>query len=66
MKNMKNSKLYKTLYADTAMKQIEEKNYPEALKEYKDNLLIVGINYDKKTRKHECRIQAVPGPVKFI
>lgn len=25
MKNMKNSKLYKTLYADTAMKQIEGK-----------------------------------------
>ncbi len=44
-------------YADTALKQIEEKNYPEALKDYKDNLLLVGINYDKKTRKHECRIR---------
>lgn len=42
--------------ADTAIKQIYEKNYPTGLKDYLDNLLIVGINYDKKTKKHECKI----------
>ncbi len=42
--------------ADTAIKQIGEKEYPNSLKDYKDNLLLIGINYDRKTRKHECRI----------
>ena len=42
--------------ADTALKQIEDKRYPKGLEEYKDNLLLVGINYDKATRKHECVI----------
>ena len=43
--------------ADTAIQQILEKNYPEGLSEYKDNLLLIGINYDKKTRKHTCIIE---------
>jgi hypothetical protein len=36
---------------------IKEKNYPSILQEYKDNLLLVGINYDEKTKKHQCRIE---------
>ena len=43
--------------ADTALKQIEEKNYPAGLSEYKNNMLLVGIDYDRDTRKHECRIE---------
>ena len=31
--------------------------YPNALKEYAGNMLLVGINYDKKSKKHECRIE---------
>lgn len=43
--------------ASSALKQIYDKNYSSGLLEYKDNLLLVGINYDKKTRKHECEIR---------
>lgn len=43
--------------AETAITQIRDKNYPEALKDYKNNLLLIGINYDKKTKKHQCRIE---------
>ena len=43
--------------ADTALTQIHEKNYPAGLEEYKDNMLLVGISYDRETRKHECRIE---------
>ena len=29
----------------------------EALAEYKGNLLLVGINYDKEKKKHSCIIE---------
>ena len=41
----------------TAIDQIKEKKYPKGLEKYKDNLLIVGISYDKKTKKHTCHIE---------
>ena len=44
---------------NTAINQIKNNEYPEVLSEYKDNLLLVGINYDKKTKNHECRIDKV-------
>ncbi|MCR5103556.1 MAG: ATP-binding protein [Eubacterium sp.] len=40
--------------ADTAIKQIKDKNYPEVFNSYKGEVLLVGINYDKNTRKHDC------------
>lgn len=43
--------------AEGAIAQIKEKRYLESLKEYKGNLLLVGINYDKKTKKHTCVIE---------
>ena len=43
--------------AEGAISQIKDKGYVEALKEYKGDLLLVGINYDKKTRVHQCRIE---------
>jgi hypothetical protein len=43
--------------AQGAIDQIKEKNYPSKLQEYKDNLLLVGINYDDITKKHECIIE---------
>ncbi len=43
--------------AESAIDQIREKKYPDSIKEYTDNILLVGINYDKKTKKHECRIE---------
>ena len=42
---------------NTAIDQIKEKKYPKGLEKYKDNLLIVGISYDKKTKKHTCHIK---------
>ena len=42
---------------ETALTQIKEKKYPKGLEKYKDNLLIVGISYDKKTKKHTCHIE---------
>ena len=43
--------------ADTAIKQIKNKNYPKAFENYLDNLLLVGVNYDKNTKVHECVIE---------
>lgn len=44
--------------ASGAIKQIKEKHYGEALKDYQGNLLLVGINYNKHTKKHECIIES--------
>ena len=43
--------------AEGAIRQIKEKNYINALKEYKGNLLLAGINYDKDSKKHSCVIE---------
>ena len=43
--------------AEGAIKQIKEKEYCRSLEEYKGNLLLVGINYDKKTQVHTCKIE---------
>ncbi len=43
--------------ADTAIKQIKEKKYPASLQSYADDILLVGINYDKRTKQHSCKIE---------
>ncbi|MBO4698557.1 AAA family ATPase [bacterium] len=43
--------------ADTAIKQIKNRNYPKVFENYLDNLLLVGVNYDKTTKVHECVIE---------
>ncbi|MGN0485516.1 MAG: AAA family ATPase [Lachnospiraceae bacterium] len=43
--------------AEGAIAQIKEKRYPEKLKEYHGNLLLVGINYEKDSKKHSCVIE---------
>ncbi len=43
--------------AITAINQIKEKNYPETVRKYTGNIMLVGINYDKKTKKHSCIIE---------
>jgi len=43
--------------ADTAIDQIKRKNYPAKVLEYTDNLLLVGINYDRQTKQHKCHIE---------
>ena len=39
-----------------AIDQIMERNYPDGLDEYKDNMILCGISYHKKSKKHTCRI----------
>ena len=40
-----------------ALKQIQEKEYCRSLEDYQGNLLLVGIDYDKKTKEHQCVIE---------
>ena len=43
--------------ADTAISQIKLKNYPEKLADYTGDVLLVGINYDKESKQHTCKIE---------
>ena len=43
--------------AEGAIDQIKNKNYPSMLEEYQNNLLLVGINYDKASKVYECQIE---------
>ena len=40
-----------------AINQIKKKEYCQSLEEYKGNILLVGVNYNKKTKVHECMIE---------
>ena len=42
-----------------ALVQIKNKEYCRSLEEYQGNLILVGVNYDKKTKEHECVIEKV-------
>lgn len=43
--------------AETALQQIKEKQYTQAVERYTGEILLVGINYDRKSRKHQCVIE---------
>ena len=43
--------------SESALNQIREKNYFSSLEHYSGKLLFVGINYDEKTKLHECKIE---------
>jgi hypothetical protein len=43
--------------ADTAIDQILRKQYPAKVAEYCGELLLVGINYDKNLKTHQCKIE---------
>lgn len=43
--------------AQTAIRQIREKEYAGALAGYAGEVLLVGVSYDKKTRQHEAVIE---------
>lgn len=43
--------------AETALNQIKEQKYPESLEQYTGDILLVGINYDKKEKRHRCVIE---------
>ena len=43
--------------AEGAIAQMKDKKYIKALEEYKGNMLLVGVNYDKESKKHQCVIE---------
>lgn len=43
--------------AKTAIQQIKERKYSHIFGEYTGDILLVGISYDKKSKKHECVIE---------
>ena len=43
--------------AQSAITQIKEKNYLQFFKDYKAEVLLVGINYSKDTKTHQCIIE---------
>ena len=43
--------------AETALDQIKRQHYPASIASYTGDILLVGVNYDKKTKVHECRIE---------
>ena len=43
--------------AQTAMKQMKEKKYPMSVQNYTGDILLVGINYDRDSKKHQCLIE---------
>ena len=44
---------------EEAIQQIKEKKYAESLKDYIGEKLLVGISYDKKTKKHYVKIEEI-------
>ena len=45
--------------ADTAITQIHEKRYAGKLQKYVGEVVLVGINYDKKSKLHDCKIERI-------
>lgn len=43
--------------AKVALEQIKERDYVSRVKEHTDNILLIGINYDSKTKQHTCSIE---------
>jgi hypothetical protein len=42
---------------ESALAQIKERRYVEALDDYRGKVLLVGVNYDKDTKEHTCVIE---------
>ena len=43
--------------ADTAIDQIHRRQYPAKVAQYTNNMLLVGVSYDKETKTHSCIIE---------
>ena len=43
--------------AQTALLQIKNKKYPSSVMNYTGDILLVGINYDKDNKEHQCIIE---------
>ena len=49
--------LKKDASSKIALEQIKDRDYVSRVKEYTDNILLIGINYDSKTKQHSCTIE---------
>ncbi|MDD6827889.1 MAG: PD-(D/E)XK nuclease domain-containing protein [Oscillospiraceae bacterium] len=45
--------------AEGALKQIKDRNYTDKLMAFSGEILLVGINYDKESKEHECVIEKI-------
>ena len=43
--------------AKGARTQIKDRRYVDALKDYSGNIILVAINYNKKSKRHDCIIE---------
>ena len=43
--------------AGTAIQQIRDKEYPASIEHYTGDILLDGISYDRKSKKHQCMIE---------
>lgn len=43
--------------AATAIRQIKDRKYTQALEKYSGEILLVGVNYDKDSKEHSCVIE---------
>jgi hypothetical protein len=43
--------------AESAIQQIKDRNYPQVLKDFGGDILLVGVSYDEKTKHHTCQIE---------
>ena len=48
--------------AESAISQIKERQYVKSLENYNGNILLVGINYDPKSKEHQCKIEEYHKP----
>ena len=45
--------------AESALQQVKDRRYPDSIQNYMGDILLVGINYNKKDKKHECVIETI-------
>ena len=45
--------------AQSAINQIKERNYLDYFEDYKGKVMLVGINYDTQSKKHDCLIEEI-------
>lgn len=47
--------------AEGAIEQIRQRNYPDVIKDYGAEIVLVGVSYDKNdlTKKHSCVIERI-------
>lgn len=45
--------------ADEGLMQIEQREYQKAFDKGVKSVLLVSVNYDKKTKKHACRMKKI-------